>query len=101
MLVKLPMCESTRLNWSGCCQATLNEQIPPEDVPLIARLFSSDPSSYGYLAESAGQWLDQQALADTLRAAGWTGVGWRDLLFGAVAIHTALRPTAGGARTAG
>ena len=70
-------------------------------MPLIARLFSSDPSSYGYLAESAGQWLDQQALADTLRAAGWTGVGWRDLLFGAVAVHTALRPTAGGARTAG
>ena len=60
-------------------------------MPLIARAFSSDPSSYAYLAESAGQWLDQQALADALRAAGWTGVGWRDLMFGAVAIHTAHR----------
>jgi demethylmenaquinone methyltransferase / 2-methoxy-6-polyprenyl-1,4-benzoquinol methylase len=61
-------------------------------MPLLARLFSSDPSSYAYLAESAGTWLDQQALADALRAAGWTGVGWRDLLFGAVAIHSAVRP---------
>ena len=61
-------------------------------MPLIARVFSSDPSSYAYLAESAGQWLDQQALADALRAAGWTGVGWRDLLFGAVALHSAHLP---------
>ena len=62
-------------------------------MPLIARLFSSDPSSYAYLAESAGQWLDQQALADAMRAAGWTGVGWRDVAFGAVAVHTAHRPS--------
>ena len=70
-------------------------------MPLIARAFSSDPSSYAYLAESAGQWLDQQALADALRAAGWTGVGWRNLLFGAVAIHSAHRPTGPGPEAAG
>lgn len=61
-------------------------------MPLLARLFSSDPSSYSYLAESAGTWLDQQSLADALRSAGWTAVSWRDLMFGAVAIHCALRP---------
>jgi demethylmenaquinone methyltransferase/2-methoxy-6-polyprenyl-1,4-benzoquinol methylase len=60
-------------------------------MPLLSRLFSSDPSSYRYLADSARTWLDQQALADALRAAGWSGVGWRDLLFGAVAVHTATR----------
>jgi demethylmenaquinone methyltransferase / 2-methoxy-6-polyprenyl-1,4-benzoquinol methylase len=70
-------------------------------MPLIARVFSSDPSSYAYLAESAGQWLDQQALADALRAAGWTGVGWRDLMFGAVAIHSAHRPTGSASEAAG
>jgi len=64
-------------------------------MPRIARLFSSDPSSYTYLAESARAWPDQQALADALRAAGWTGVGWRDLLFGAVAVHSASKPSAG------
>jgi len=61
-------------------------------MPRLARLFSSDASSYVYLAESAGAWLDQQALADVMRAAGWTGVGWRDLLFGAVAVHSAVKP---------
>jgi demethylmenaquinone methyltransferase/2-methoxy-6-polyprenyl-1,4-benzoquinol methylase len=65
-------------------------------MPLLARLFSSDPSSYSYLAESAGSWLDQQSLADALRAAGWTGVGWRDLMFGAVAVHSAVKPSNGG-----
>jgi demethylmenaquinone methyltransferase/2-methoxy-6-polyprenyl-1,4-benzoquinol methylase len=60
-------------------------------MPLLSRLFSSDPSSYRYLADSARTWLDQQALADALRAAGWSRVGWRDLLFGAVAVHTATR----------
>jgi demethylmenaquinone methyltransferase / 2-methoxy-6-polyprenyl-1,4-benzoquinol methylase len=61
-------------------------------LPRLARVLSSDASAYRYLAESSGAWLDQQSLADALRAAGWTGVGWRDLLFGAVALHTAFRP---------
>jgi demethylmenaquinone methyltransferase/2-methoxy-6-polyprenyl-1,4-benzoquinol methylase len=59
-------------------------------MPLLARAFSSDPSSYAYLAESADAWLDQQSLADALRGAGWTGVGWRDLMLGAVAMHSAV-----------
>jgi demethylmenaquinone methyltransferase/2-methoxy-6-polyprenyl-1,4-benzoquinol methylase len=61
-------------------------------MPRIARLFSSDPSSYAYLAESAGSWLDQHALADALRSAGWGQIAWRNLLFGAVAVHSAVRP---------
>lgn len=61
-------------------------------MPLLSRLFSSDPAAYRYLAESAGAWLDQQGLADALRAAGWTGVSWQDLLFGAVAVHSARKP---------
>ena len=74
--------------------AAMNRLYTARVMPLIARVFSSDPSSYAYLAESAGEWLDQQALADAMRAAGWTGVGWRDLMFGAVAVHSAHRPTA-------
>jgi demethylmenaquinone methyltransferase/2-methoxy-6-polyprenyl-1,4-benzoquinol methylase len=61
-------------------------------MPRIARLFSSDPSSSRYHAESAAAWYAQPALADELRAAGWQGVAWTDLLFGAVAIHTASKP---------
>ena len=61
-------------------------------MPRIARLFSSDPSSYAYLAESASTWLDQHALADALREAGWAQIAWRDLLFGSVAVHSAVKP---------
>jgi demethylmenaquinone methyltransferase/2-methoxy-6-polyprenyl-1,4-benzoquinol methylase len=70
-------------------------------MPRIARLFSSAPSSYAYLAESARAWLDQQELADAMRAAGWTGVGWLDLLFGAVAVHSASKPEIGESRGQG
>lgn len=63
-------------------------------MPRLARLFSSDPSSYAYLAESAGAWLTQPQLADAVRAAGWQEVVWRDLLLGAVALHCATRPAA-------
>ena len=38
MLVKLPMRESTRLKSSGWNQAALNEQMPPEELPAMARL---------------------------------------------------------------
>ena len=60
-------------------------------MPAIARLVSSDPSSYRYLAESAAAWPRQADLAEIIRAAGWEGVSWQDLLFGAVAVHQARR----------
>lgn len=61
-------------------------------MPRLARLVASDPAAYSYLAESAGAWLTQPELAAALRAAGWQEVAWRDLMFGAVAIHRATRP---------
>jgi demethylmenaquinone methyltransferase/2-methoxy-6-polyprenyl-1,4-benzoquinol methylase len=70
----------------------LNRVYTRRVMPVIARPFSSDPAAYAYLAESASAWLDQPALADAMRAAGWGQVGWRNLLFGAVALHVARRP---------
>lgn len=61
-------------------------------MPRLARLAASDRDAYHYLAESAGAWLRQPELADAIRAAGWREVAWRDLMFGAVALHTAVRP---------
>jgi demethylmenaquinone methyltransferase/2-methoxy-6-polyprenyl-1,4-benzoquinol methylase len=61
-------------------------------MPRLARVLSSDPSSYAYLAESAADWLSQPELAAVMRTAGWEQVTWRDLMFGVVAIHTATRP---------
>lgn len=60
-------------------------------MPRLARLVSSDPSSYSYLAESAADWLTQPQLAAAMRETGWEQVAWRDLMFGVVAIHTAVR----------
>jgi demethylmenaquinone methyltransferase/2-methoxy-6-polyprenyl-1,4-benzoquinol methylase len=60
-------------------------------MPRLARLFSSDSSSYAYLAESAAGWLGQQDLAAAIRSAGWEQVAWQDLTWGVVAVHTAVR----------
>ena len=60
-------------------------------MPRLARLLSSDPSSYAYLAESAAGWLRQQDLAAAIRGAGWEQVAWQDLTWGVVAVHTAVR----------
>ena len=61
-------------------------------LPRVARLFTSSPEAYRYLAESATAWLSQADLAEAIRAAGWEQVAWQDLMFGAVAVHTARRP---------
>src|SRR5450755_3150549 len=41
MLAKLPIQEITRPNCSGICHAALNEQIPPDESPVIPRLYAS------------------------------------------------------------
>src|SRR5437764_811326 len=51
MLVKLPTCDSTLPNRSGICQATVNEQMPPDEMPQIARLAESFRKWY-FLATS-------------------------------------------------
>lgn len=63
-------------------------------LPAVARLLSSNPGAYAYLAESIKDWPDQAELAAWLRAAGWTAAQWRNLSFGIVAIHSARRPAA-------
>ena len=58
-------------------------------LPPLARAASSNPEAYVYLAESIQAWPDQRALAARLATAGWTGVEWRDLTGGVVALHRA------------
>lgn len=62
-------------------------------LPAVARRLSSNPQSYAYLAESIQDWPPQADLADRVRQAGWTRVGWRDLTGGIVAMHRGWAPT--------
>src|SRR5262249_26959516 len=63
-------------------------------MPLIARFASTNPQAYVYLWESINAWHLQADLAELVRAAGWTEVGWTNLTGGAVALHHAVKATA-------
>lgn len=60
-------------------------------LPSVARQVSSNPESYVYLAESIRAWPDQQKLGVIIGEAGWTGVEFRHLSGGIVALHRAHR----------
>jgi demethylmenaquinone methyltransferase/2-methoxy-6-polyprenyl-1,4-benzoquinol methylase len=59
--------------------------------PALARVLAQDPGAYAYLAETIAAWPDQRALARMIGVAGWTGIAWRNLSLGVVAVHRASR----------
>ncbi|MDK8172642.1 demethylmenaquinone methyltransferase [Curtobacterium citreum] len=67
-------------------------------LPGIARLSSSNPAAYRYLAESIEAWPDQQVLSQWLRGVGFTVVAHRNLTAGIVALHRGRKPVAGTVR---
>jgi demethylmenaquinone methyltransferase/2-methoxy-6-polyprenyl-1,4-benzoquinol methylase len=60
-------------------------------MPRLARLVASNSEAYEYLAESMNAWPDPPALAGRIAAAGWGTVRWRQLMMGAVALHSAVK----------
>lgn len=60
-------------------------------LPVIARLTSSNPDAYIYLAQSIRAWPDQGGLAARITEAGWSNVGWTNLTGGVVAVHRAVK----------
>lgn len=60
-------------------------------LPAVARVVSSNPDAYVYLAESIRAWPDQAGLARWIAASGWRDVAWRNLTGGIVALHRAVR----------
>ena len=73
--------------------AALYRRVVLGALPQAARLFTSDPAAYGYLARSIAAWPDQPRLARVIAAAGWHDVRWKSLSGGIVALHHAVRPT--------
>ncbi|GGE68820.1 demethylmenaquinone methyltransferase [Nesterenkonia cremea] len=61
-------------------------------LPPVARAVSSNPGAYVYLAESIRAWPDQNELGGIIADAGWSGVLYRNLTGGIVAIHHAVKP---------
>jgi demethylmenaquinone methyltransferase / 2-methoxy-6-polyprenyl-1,4-benzoquinol methylase len=83
----LVVCEFSTPTWAPFRIVYANYLVAA--IPRIARLVSSNPAAYEYLAESIQAWPDQSALAAVIAAAGWSDVEWRNLSGGIVALHRA------------
>jgi demethylmenaquinone methyltransferase / 2-methoxy-6-polyprenyl-1,4-benzoquinol methylase len=68
------------------------EQYLARVLPVVARRLSGNAEAYDYLSESIRDWPPQQVLAGLIAGAGWSGVSWRNLTLGVVALHEARRP---------
>jgi demethylmenaquinone methyltransferase/2-methoxy-6-polyprenyl-1,4-benzoquinol methylase len=60
-------------------------------LPIVARVFSSNPDAYTYLSESIEAWPNQKDLEQNIRAAGFKNVSYKNLSLGVVALHTGER----------
>lgn len=61
-------------------------------LPKVARVVSSNPEAYEYLADSIRAWPGQEGLARVINDNGWENAGWQNLSFGIVALHSATKP---------
>ena len=86
---RLVVCEFSQPTWAPF-RKVYTEYLM-RALPPIARATSSSPDAYVYLAESIRAWPDQAGLAQMLSAAGWSGVEWKNLSGGIVALHRATR----------
>jgi demethylmenaquinone methyltransferase / 2-methoxy-6-polyprenyl-1,4-benzoquinol methylase len=60
-------------------------------LPLAAKVVSSSPAAYRYLADSILEWPDRRTIADWLELAGFAEVEVKDLAGGIVAVHRGVR----------
>lgn len=60
-------------------------------LPRISGLFSKAPAAYSYLAESISAWPNQKQLAKDIEAAGFKSASYKNLTFGVVALHQAVK----------
>lgn len=61
-------------------------------IPLLGGLLTGDRAAYTYLPQTSQHFLTAEALRSLLVESGFTGVGFRRLNFGTIAIHWATRP---------
>jgi demethylmenaquinone methyltransferase / 2-methoxy-6-polyprenyl-1,4-benzoquinol methylase len=87
---RLVVCEFSHLpvKWLNA----LYERYLSGALPRVASRLTRNADAYEYLAESIHSWVPQQVLAGQIAGAGWSGVSWRNLTAGIVAVHEARRP---------
>ncbi len=84
---RLVVCEFSHPTWKPF--RTVYVEYLMKALPPLARVVSSSPDAYVYLAESIRAWPDQAALAEVIDAAGWRRPEWRNLSGGIVTLHRA------------
>jgi demethylmenaquinone methyltransferase/2-methoxy-6-polyprenyl-1,4-benzoquinol methylase len=62
-------------------------------IPRLGQWLAGDNEAYTYLPDSTENFLEAETLAAQLSAAGFTQVGFRCKMFGAVAMHWGIKPT--------
>lgn len=86
---RLVICEFSSPSWGPW--RTVYQEYLMRALPRVARVVSSNPEAYRYLAESIRAWPDQRELAVMLHESGWGEVSFRNLNGGIVALHRARR----------
>jgi demethylmenaquinone methyltransferase/2-methoxy-6-polyprenyl-1,4-benzoquinol methylase len=86
---RLVVCEFSSPSWKPW--RTVYQEYLMLALPKVARVVSSNPEAYRYLAESIRAWPDQEGLAALLHETGWADVAYRNLSGGIVALHRARR----------
>jgi demethylmenaquinone methyltransferase / 2-methoxy-6-polyprenyl-1,4-benzoquinol methylase len=84
---RLVVCEFSHPTWRPF--RTVYTEYLMRALPPLARLVSSNPDAYVYLAESIRAWPDQLGLSRLMQDAGWRDVEFRNLSGGVVALHRA------------
>jgi demethylmenaquinone methyltransferase/2-methoxy-6-polyprenyl-1,4-benzoquinol methylase len=87
---RVVICEFSHPTWRPW--RTVYTEYLMRALPAVARVVSSNPDAYVYLAESIRAWPDQAGLAALMQRAGWGAVEYRNLSGGIVALHRARRP---------
>lgn len=60
-------------------------------IPFVGGLLTKDRESFAYLNRSIKAFPRQEKFAAELKAAGFRSVTWRNMTFGVVAVHTAVK----------
>jgi demethylmenaquinone methyltransferase / 2-methoxy-6-polyprenyl-1,4-benzoquinol methylase len=60
-------------------------------VPLVAKIFGSDPAAYKYLGKTIREFPPPGELVDLIASAGWRKVSYHQLAGGIVALHRGIK----------